>query len=107
MATRKNIRILLDDGNQIERGTGIGRYSQYVFDFLQRSGFQIDLTDRRFAGGDRTRKRLEYLWHINSRTYQRELEARYDFPICIRRHFRLLTGSITGKPYEIRYTGLN
>ena len=78
MATRKNIRILLDDGNQIERGTGIGRYSQYVFDFLQRSGFQIELTDRRFAGGDRTRKRLEYLWHINSRTYQRELEARYD-----------------------------
>ena len=75
---RKNIRILLDDGNQIERGTGIGRYSQYVFDFLKKSGYQIDLVDRRFVSGDRRRKRLEYLWYVNSKAYQRELKDHYD-----------------------------
>lgn len=78
--TSAHIRVLLDDGMQIERGTGIGKYSEHLGRALEAfDGVKVDYAcfDH---GDDRRNARLSYLKHINSAAFRAEAE-RHD--LCI------------------------
>lgn len=73
------IRILMDDGNQIKLGTGIGKYSLYLFKAIKRAGVDITLTDQaQDNNGSRFRQRIDYIRKINSRGYKKYLEENFD-----------------------------
>lgn len=71
----ERIRILLDDGMQVERGTGIGKYSEHLGRALEAvDGVSVDYA--RFEHSeDRKGARLAYLRHINSSAFRAEAEA--------------------------------
>lgn len=72
--------VLLDDGMQIERGTGIGKYSEHLGRALE----AIDNVKVDYAhfghDGNRRNARFSYLKHINSAAFRAEAE-RHD--LCI------------------------
>lgn len=74
------ISVLIDDGMQIERGTGIGKYSEH----LGRALGAIDGVKVEYArfnhGGNRKNARLSYLRYINSASYRAEAEK---YNLCI------------------------
>lgn len=69
-----DIKVLIDDGMQIERGTGIGKYSEH----LGRELASVDSVKVDYArfdhGGNRRNARLSYLRHINSAAFRAEAE---------------------------------
>ena len=68
------ITVLLDDGMQIERGTGIGKYSEHLGRALEAiNGVKVDYA-RFDHGGGRRNARLSYLKHINSAAFRAEAE---------------------------------
>lgn len=72
------LKLLVDDGMQIELGTGIGKYSKSIYEALdRRDDVQVDLVSWRPNSSNRTINRIEYLRHINSRQY-RDLAENYD-----------------------------
>lgn len=72
------MRILLDDGMQIALGTGIGRYSQYLYEALAaRDDVEIDLTPWQASSESRKANRIAYLKYINSNDFQKLAET-YD-----------------------------
>lgn len=74
------IKVLIDDGMQIERGTGIGKYSEHLGRALASvDGVKVDYArfDHR---GNRRNARLSYLSHINSAAFCAEAE-KYD--LCV------------------------
>lgn len=64
-------RILIDDGMQIELGTGIGRYSSGLYKALkQREEVQVDLINWKPISKNRKINRIEYLCYLNSKKFQ-------------------------------------
>lgn len=74
------IKVLLDDGMQIERGTGIGKYSSHLGQALAAvDGVTVDYVH--FKHGDnRRRARLAYLKHINSVAFKAKAE---EYDLCV------------------------
>lgn len=73
------MRVLIDDGMQVKVGTGIGKYSKYLYQSLQRKlgdKNSVDLVDSRQIGTQKM-KRLKYMFHINSSAYRKNCEQ-YD-----------------------------
>lgn len=70
----EEIKVLIDDGMQIERGTGIGKYSEHLGRALASvGGVKVDYA-RFDHGGNRSNARLSYLRHINSGAFRAEAE---------------------------------
>lgn len=65
------MRIFIDDGMQVRVGTGIGKYSDYLFRSLKESGLceKVDISS--YAPEHKTKKaaRFAYIKHINSKAY--------------------------------------
>ena len=68
------MKILIDDGMQIKVGTGIGKYSLYLYETLKK---RLDMKDSvellQFDKGNSSKKqgRLKYLLYINSNSFLR------------------------------------
>lgn len=74
------MRILIDDGMQIKVGTGIGKYSLYLYNELQNHlGKSDDVELLQFNKGNSSKKqgRLKYLLYINSNSFFRKC-GQYD-----------------------------
>lgn len=90
------LRILLDDGNQIQLGTGIGKYSASLYRAMKRAGCDVALAEPPTGrGGSRIRQRLRYIRTINSAAYRDALAKRCDvvlytnYTIPLRRNRRV------------------
>lgn len=73
----KQISILIDDGNQIKLGTGIGKYSLYLFNAFKANGYNVELVEQNNNISSRLKDRIRYLLHINSKKYKKQVE-KYD-----------------------------
>ena len=73
----KKLKILIDDGNQIKLGTGIGKYSLYLYNAIKTLGYHVDLVEQNSEMKGRQKDRLRYLLNINSNKYMKQVEA-YD-----------------------------
>lgn len=71
------MKILMDDGMQIQLGTGIGKYSKYLYDAMSRNGCDISLVKEAKRTGNRMKDRFAYIKYINSKQFQRDVEG-YD-----------------------------
>lgn len=66
------LKLLLDDGMQISLGTGIGKYSQCLYEALsKRDDVDIDLVSWKPLSPNRRSGRAEYLRYINSREFRK------------------------------------
>lgn len=66
------MKILIDDGMQVKVGTGIGKYTLYLYNTLRKILQEPDRVDLfQFNKGDSGKQggRLKYLLHINSKEY--------------------------------------
>lgn len=73
----KRLKILIDDGNQIKLGTGIGKLSLYLYNAIKENGYDVSLVPQDTASSGRLKDRISYLCRINSTQYARRL-AEYD-----------------------------
>ena len=73
----KQLKILIDDGNQIKLGTGIGKLSLYLYNAIKKNGYDVSLVSQNTASSGRLKDRISYLCQINSTQYARKLE-KYD-----------------------------
>ena len=65
------VRVLMDDGNQIILGTGIGKYSLYLYKAMKDAGYDISLVEQGNQSSEgRIKQRIEYIKRINSKKYQ-------------------------------------
>lgn len=72
------ISLLIDDGMQISIGTGIGKYSKYLYEALmKRDDVEVDLLPWKPSSDSRKSNRIEYLRYINSAEF-RDLARGYD-----------------------------
>lgn len=74
------MKILIDDGMQIKVGTGIGKYTKYLYEYLNNTKEKDDVIDLiQFDKKTASKKfgRLKYLIYINSKKYKR-ICANYD-----------------------------
>lgn len=69
------MRVLIDDGMQIQVATGIGKYSEYLYETLSLSK-EIDIKLFQFdkGGASKINGRLKYLCFINSKKYLKTTE---------------------------------
>lgn len=75
------MRILLDDGMQIAKGTGIGKYSENLLIALRNfPGVEVEHFDAAAFLGEQKISRLKYLKCINSRSFVNFAEK---FDVCI------------------------
>lgn len=73
-----SLKLLIDDGMQISLGTGIGKYSQYLYGALsRRDDIDVDLISWKPASSSRKSNRFEYLKYINSGEFY-QLVSNYD-----------------------------
>lgn len=72
------MRILIDDGMQVEVKTGIGNYTQYLYNNLKKNKKiqKVDLLKTRNISKCKFFGRLRYLYYINSKKY-RNLTSKY------------------------------
>lgn len=74
------MKILIDDGMQVNVGTGIGKYTMYLYNSLRNALEKKNLVylyQYNNSGMSKKRGRLNYLIHINSRGYRKML-VNYD-----------------------------
>lgn len=71
------MKILMDDGMQIQLGTGIGKYSKYLYEALKAIGCDIKLVNGVKRTGSKSKDRLSYIKYINSAQFQKDV-ASYD-----------------------------
>lgn len=73
------MKILIDDGMQIHVGTGIGKYSKYLYDNLRKRSLCEKVEVSTFIPKNNSKKsaRIAYIKHINSKKY-RDMSAQYD-----------------------------
>lgn len=65
------MRILIDDGMQIRQGTGIGKYSENLYQSLsENDGLQVEKGIYEPSYGSSSYERLKYMLYINSRSYR-------------------------------------
>lgn len=73
-----SLKLLIDDGMQISLGTGIGKYSQYLYEALsRRDDIDVDLISWKPASSSRKSNRFDYLKYVNSGEFYR-LAGKYD-----------------------------
>lgn len=75
------MKILIDDGMQIKVGTGIGKYSKYMYEELKCFNpleYIVDLHSFDKKNSSKEFGRLNYLKFINSATFQKMTEQ-YDY----------------------------
>lgn len=73
------MRLLIDDGNQIQLSTGIGKYTLYLYRALKKKGIDVNLVEQEnMIDASRTKQRIAYLKRINSSAYQKFIDGRYD-----------------------------
>ena len=73
------MKVLIDDGNQIRLGTGIGKYTLYLYRSLKNSGIDVSLVDQEeMKFTSRTKQRFAYLKKINSNEYQKSIDGKFD-----------------------------
>ncbi len=75
------MKILIDDGMQIDIGTGIGKYTQYLYKYMKKNNdlFDVSLSNNKiFSKKNRKLNRIKYIFKINSKQYQEELNN-YDY----------------------------
>ena len=74
-----SLKVLMDDGNQINIGTGIGKYSLYLYKALKKQGLDIELVENKAKSkGSRAFQRLQYILMINSKKYLKTISEKYD-----------------------------
>ena len=67
-----SLKLLIDDGMQISLGTGIGKYSQYLYEaFSRRDDIDVDLISWKPASSSRKSNRFDYLKYVNSGAFYR------------------------------------
>lgn len=71
------MKILMDDGMQIQLGTGIGKYSKYLYQAMKGNGYDIELVKSADRSRSKMKDRLRYVKYINSRQFQKDV-AKYD-----------------------------
>lgn len=71
------MKILMDDGMQIQLGTGIGKYSKYLYQAIKENGYDIELIKSADRSGSKMKDRLRYVKYINSKQFQKDV-AQYD-----------------------------
>lgn len=72
------LRLLIDDGMQITLGTGIGKYSKYLYEALdRRDDVEVSLLNWHSETHSRGLNRIEYLRYINSRQFRKDVQE-YD-----------------------------
>lgn len=64
------MKILIDDGMQIHVGTGIGKYSKYLYDNLRKRSLCEKVEVSTFIPKNNSKKsaRIAYIKHINSKS---------------------------------------
>lgn len=72
------MKIMIDDGKQICRGTGIGKYSLYLYRALKENNCDAFLVPQNCDENNRSHHRFQYLSYINSKDYQNNIKP-YDF----------------------------
>lgn len=76
------MKLLIDDGNQIRLGTGIGKYSYYLYRALLNIGCDVELVNQfEENSSSRIKQRLYYIQKINSLDYQKYIADNYDVVI--------------------------
>lgn len=73
----KQLKVLIDDGNQIILGTGIGKFSLYLYNAMRENGYNVSLVPQGNASLGRLKDRIAYLRKINSAQYACDL-SKYD-----------------------------
>lgn len=76
----ENLKILIDDGNQIKLGTGIGKMSLYLYKAMVKNGYNVSLVQQSDTSRGRLSDRISYLQKINSKRYAETLRE-YDVVI--------------------------
>lgn len=76
----KNLKILIDDGNQIKLGTGIGKMSLYLYNAMMQNGYDVSLVSQTETSSGRLKDRISYLRQINSSQYA-DFLTKYDVVI--------------------------
>lgn len=72
------MNILIDDGMQIDMGTGIGNYTHHVYTYAKTlPGIDVDLAQYHRTYANKVLDRLRYVCHLHSLSYHRKLKA-YD-----------------------------
>lgn len=80
------MRILIDDGMQIKVGTGIGKYSLYLYKELKKHLEKKDSVELlQFDKGSSSKKqgRLKYLLYINSNKFKKSVNSMMSFILLI------------------------
>lgn len=65
------MKILIDDGMQIDINTGIGKYTKYLFNYLKENGMDISLQQHHNKSKKKIFGRIKYLLKINSNKYKK------------------------------------
>lgn len=72
------MRVFIDDGMRISLGTGIGKYTQNLYESLCRlNNIDVELSDFKPTAQNRILNRIQYLIHINSIPFYRKM-GQYD-----------------------------
>ena len=60
------MKILIDDGMQIDVNTGIGKYTKYLYNYLKKNKIDVSLKMHHNNSKKKTLGRIKYLLKINS-----------------------------------------
>ena len=66
------MKILIDDGMQIDVNTGIGKYTKYLFNYLKKNCVDVSLKKHHNNAKKKIFGRLKYLIKVNSNKYKAE-----------------------------------
>ena len=69
------MKILIDDGMQIDVNTGIGKYTKYLFDYLKKNNVNVVLKRHHNNSKKKILGRIKYLLYINSNKYKKETKS--------------------------------
>ena len=69
------MRILIDDGMQIDVKTGIGKYTEYLFNYLKKANIDVSLKKHSNNFKKKIFGRFKYLLYINSNKYMKETNS--------------------------------
>ncbi len=93
-----DLKILMDDGMQISLGTGIGKYSLYLFNAMKKNGCDISIVKAAQRTSGKIKDRLQYLRYINSKQFQQDVKdydvvlfTNYAMPFRKNKHTKYVT----------------
>lgn len=71
------MKILIDDGMQIDVNTGIGKYTKHLYDYLKKNSINVSLKKHHNNSKKKIVGRIKYLFRINSNKYKKDTK-KYD-----------------------------